>query len=1480
MNTRLKSLIFILLFVVFYAIYYWVVPAVIDIEHRIPLIQKFLKENLDLGVEIKNPKIKMSLLPAFWLDADEFRIIDNGNTTPLLISKPKIKIRLLPLLIGKINVGYFSCNKMDAKLRFDKHSRFYMGNYLFIESSNPIISLKNSKILIDDYDIYLKDEQQQKDIELEGDYLDLLGYNPKKYIKFSTNSRIKVDNHLSKINVDVNLKLPLKKNFEDGKITFEGTVTNLDLNDFSSFVKIFSKRKITKTEGLINLFSKNKQIGSDTTQITTEIVAKNFLINDSKNSAYMAFKDKLVLETVFNVSKNKLDILDFKLNSEKIHTKLSGKISRITSKNPFLNLKCIINNSRTEDFISLMPPIKEINDIMDVQKLKKYVIYSDINSDLTIKGHKNRPHIYGETTIKNAYLGITNSNPKLDLGLIFTGNDFKMNIYAPLSDKEHVKILGEYKLHDDKYGTLDISTTDNVSLHTVQSVLVPLHEIFYFDLGPLPIMTLNGTGSINIKTKGTSTDPHLFGELKFKNTSLAFDKVDLLITNGTGALLFKDKQTYFSTKSAYLNGQPISVKGKTFPDGSIDYEVVAKGQNLNGLMDILKNSELLKDLRKIQLPNRATGDANLSIKLYGKAKNIYDINFGKNINTKGELTLLDNDVWVNDFDLPINVKGTIKFENTNLDMNLLTALQKSKVSLKGKVKNNLADINFKSNSLNLGEVLSYVPQSETKNFRMFPSLYKTNLGLDAYYVGSTEKIDISNLSFKGKLFPTIQKNANMQIKSGNIELNHSILKFSKILGSYKRNNFSASGDIKNIFKKNQVINCTFTSNNFDISALANISKYPLIPDYMRNSLAKFANQTGHVNVNAIVKNNIFNTKLKLQDISFTYTPIMLPIKVYSGIAEIKDDKLMLFKVNSILDSMPILVDGTIDNIYINPDFNLYVNSKPDQRFIEKYINKHAIYPLKLKGDIIYSSRIRGTKDLLNAKAEINMEKDSNIYYMGSTLGDTNNPIRVYIDTNMSKRYIYVNNFQYDKLISSQNNKEFVSQQLNAKGQINLNNGAINLQNFKVKTQNPTDAKIFNIIFKKPMVKQGLFTSNVNINGPIASPQMRGQVNFTGVNIPLLETTIKDISLDFKDKTIDIKSTGEIFTNKILFSSVMKNQLSPPYTFKTIDIYFENFDINSVIKSVENIQFEAGKHKISESKQDIDVSNVIIEDAKLKADNVKVKNIQASNLLAKVSLNENLVFSLDNFQFNIANGSVKGDFKHNLLNSNTHLDMSVNNVDANQMTEALFDLKNQIFGSLTGEVVLTCNDKTHKQCMDTLSGHGGFSVVNGRMPKLGSLEYLLKASNLVKSGLTGLSINGIIDLVTPLKTGQFDAIRGDFEISSGKADNIQIFSKGKDLSLFLTGAYNFSTLIADMTVFGRLSKKITNVLGPIGNASLNTLFNTIPGLNLDETNKTQILEGINKIPGIELNDQLYRVFSVKIYGDINGDKYVQSFKWIE
>ena len=109
------------------------------------------------------------------------------------------------------------------------------------------------------------------------------------------------------------------------------------------------------------------------------------------------------------------------------------------------------------------------------------------------------------------------------------------------------------------------------------------------------------------------------------------------------------------------------------------------------------------------------------------------------------------------------------------------------------------------------------------------------------------------------------------------------------------------------------------------------------------------------------------------------------------------------------------------------------------------------------------------------------------------------------------------------------------------------------------------------------------------------------------------------------------------------------------------------------------------------------------------------------------------------------------------------------------------------------------------------------------------------------------------------------------------ENLEITTEGKDLSLFISGVYNFSTSVAEMDIFGILSRKVSSMLGPIGNLSVNTIFSIIPGVDLSKD--SSFLDKINKIPGIEISDKAYRKFVAEINGNINGDDYVKSFKWV-
>lgn len=75
------------------------------------------------------------------------------------------------------------------------------------------------------------------------------------------------------------------------------------------------------------------------------------------------------------------------------------------------------------------------------------------------------------------------------------------------------------------------------------------------------------------------------------------------------------------------------------------------------------------------------------------------------------------------------------------------------------------------------------------------------------------------------------------------------------------------------------------------------------------------------------------------------------------------------------------------------------------------------------------------------------------------------------------------------------------------------------------------------------------------------------------------------------------------------------------------------------------------------------------------------------------------------------------------------------------------------------------------------------------------------------------------------------------------------------------------------------KKVSSLLGPVGNASVVSILNTLTRNKVDELVKTEMLKDINKVPLMDLNNDDFRLFNAKIEGEINADNIVKSFNWL-
>ena len=142
-----------------------------------------------------------------------------------------------------------------------------------------------------------------------------------------------------------------------------------------------------------------------------------------------------------------------------------------------------------------------------------------------------------------------NNTEKAVIKLTFKDTKMYMDVIVPASLKETVWVNGNVDLYGNKYADLYIKSTKNVDLNIAETVLNPLHEILKFDLGPVPIMDIQGKGDINLHVTGNRKDPHAWGTFNFRETTASFlDIKNMTLKNGEGKLLFDDQNTFFKTK--------------------------------------------------------------------------------------------------------------------------------------------------------------------------------------------------------------------------------------------------------------------------------------------------------------------------------------------------------------------------------------------------------------------------------------------------------------------------------------------------------------------------------------------------------------------------------------------------------------------------------------------------------------------------------------------------------------------------------------------------------------------------------------------------------------------------------------------------------------------------------------------------------------------------------------------------------------------
>lgn len=1411
-------------------------------------------KNSAYKIELQNFKTKASILPKLSLQANEITITSKKNSNNIKVINPKITFRLFPLLSGRLHLNEIAIQKINLNANLIDELELEKD---FFEK------LKKTKICCDSINIGSFEALfYQKDLKTPIIYKgkDFNFQRKNRYIRLQNNSTLNVAGKESK--VVSNLYLP-KNNDLDSTI-FDVEISKINLAPLRAYFKNYLPADLKELKGEISASATKEGL-------ITELNDCAILMNDPSKS--IIFPSGMQIKSKFNITRNFINFEEIFINSNNINIFIGGKLYDYFGKTmPSIDFKIRINKSRIEDIINLLPAfsIEELN----VEKLKKYRFYGNTLANLSIKGRFPEPEVFGDIYISDGILikPIPQTTTGANIKLNFNGKHANFDVTVPAGQGETVWVKGSQELYNIKYADLTVKSSSSVSLKNAQDVVIPLHEILNFIIGPVPIIDLNGAGNIDILVKGNRKNPHIWGNFNITNSSVSFkDMPNLKFSQLDANLAFTDQNSVFISQKAILNNRESEIKGICDLSGKFDYDITAPDQPIAELHKAIMNSKMIPTEIKKIIPtlDNLTGNADLKLKVYGNVQNIKDLKFNENTFAKGEILLKDNIIEIQKIKLE-KTSGNINFDKTDVDTTIKSFIGDLPLLVNAKIKNDIADINLDIPKINPNFLIS---DEELRKKQYLPLI-----SLKGKYKGNANNIEYDKINLKSVIVASPDTGKIKYDRNGiiNVENNRIIIKDISGFINNKNNTFNIDLNINNAFSNNPDINGSLNAKFPDLLLINEILSCDILPQNIKNYTKDFEFTNGNLNLNAKIFNNKINTTTDISGISFIYLPLQMPVDIINGKLIFKNNTLKLDKINLLADQMPVLADGEIRDLFDKQNFNLYFNSKPKQDFIDKYINKNQVYPIKIKGDIVYWVKVKGVPNNYDLKADIDMSKDSSFYHFGATIGDIENAIEVSLDSKITDGNNHkIREFSYDKIIDSQSGKQTKLNLLKAKGGVRILRDDLIFNDLIIKTNHPTDARIFNIIFRKPNIKQGQFTSNLKINGKLSNAKVLGDFHIFETNIPFLDTTMKNIELIFKDRIINFNSKGEILGNEIVFDGILKNNLVQPYKIEKANLYTKDLDLNRIIDKLKLAEVE--ETSTFETFENFDLNSIIINDFNLKADNIMLRNIHATNFDATISYDEKGEFNADKFLFNIAQGELCGKYSYNMKNNDMNISMHAESINANDISWAIFDLKNQIFGDLTGNINLACNGTDFNHCMETLSGNSVFNVKDGKMPKLGSLEYLLKAGNLLKGGLTGISINSIIDLITPAKTGDFSDIFGSIRIKDGIARNVEITTKGDDLSLFIGGTYNFATSIADMEVLGILSRKISTMFGPIGNVSINTLFNIIPGVDLSKD--SLVLERINKIPGIELSSKAYRKFIAEIKGNINGDDYVTSFKWI-
>lgn len=876
-----------------------------------------------------------------------------------------------------------------------------------------------------------------------------------------------------------------------------------------------------------------------------------------------------------------------------------------------------------------------------------------------------------------------------------------------------------------------------------------------------------------------------------------------------------------------INNLALTVKNKRLPESNIDLKLAGNKIKINSNLYTAKNNVLNLD-GFFKYGKKPFTDLNVKTSETNLSDLVLILSTVLNLVGNTDLQQVSADGIINaDFRVKSNLKkiesnGYLKINNANIYYNLYNIA----------LKNIISDIDFSGNKVNI--------KKATANLNNAPISIKG-------YVTSNAVADVSvladKLPLKGILATLGQ---NQLLKENDI--------YSGLI--------TAKLDIKGKLDK-------VTPNVYVI--IENIK--------LRNKPNKATLNLANSKVQLKTDGKIIKGGLNINDLS-VLIPNMPSVRVPDTSFVFDEKNLKINKAYLLLNNSKIDCTGAMSN-YNSKQANLDITARGliHASDIKLFLPREYRKDIVAQGKLPLIIKITGNDKVQDVKAQMlaNQNNFISIIDINSLKGKTalinvsmklaNNTLKIFD--------ISLNELKINKGLSNNFNSNLsnASKIATIKGAItDLNAKNQTLQNISINIPQELN-------FAVPALKNSSIhtKANLTLNGKTNNPQILGQINTPYIAIPSYKTTIKNTTTTLNPSTINVNCNSLLLDNsKLSFNSVISNNFSKGVNIKSVDLNGDNFDLDSFITILANLPQNANAPGTD--------LGITLSNGKGKLNRFKMGNIQTTNINTDFTINNNTL-KLYNLTTDAYLGKVAGTITYNLLYNKLGINLQGRNMNANTSVTALTGIKNPLNGTLDFDATnLTMRGSTEQQLIQSLTGNTGFIISNGQMGSLGKLENLLYAQNIANSILK-TSLGAITKAVSIKKTGDFKYIKGKMNFANGWCNIQSIQTSGPAMSMYVNGRYNILTNHANLIILGRLSNDVVQVLGPIGEFSVNKLISSIPKIGqitssvINQLTTSPEGENLSMLPPLTPNATVTKEFKASINGLVDSTKSVSYFKWL-